>query len=123
MDELPEFKLIVAGGRDFQDYDLLSKTLHGIANNEFADKQVSIVTGMARGADTLGLQFALEQNVKVYRFPASWDRYGKKAGYMRNTQMGNFADGLLAFWNGSKGTGHMINIMETLNKPVHIVHY
>jgi hypothetical protein len=79
---------------------------------------------MARGADARGYMFANRNKVKVYEYPAHWDRYGKKAGYMRNTQMGSFADGLLAFWDGdSKGTGHMISYMKQLNKPVYIVEY
>ncbi len=54
---MEEFKLIVAGGRDFNDYRLLSKTLNELANDEYADKSISIVSGMARGADALGHHF------------------------------------------------------------------
>lgn len=120
---MPEFKLIVAGGRDFADYDLLSKVIIDLAHGEYADKAISIVSGMARGADTLGYLFACKHNVVVYQFPAEWDKYGKQAGYMRNKDMGLFAYGLLAFWNGSRGTAHMIQYMRSLNKPVHIVKY
>ena len=94
-----------------------------LAEVKYKDKAVSIVSGMARGADTLGYLFAMSHNVVTYKFPADWDRYGKSAGYMRNREMGLFADGLVAFWNGSKGTQHMIQYMGTLGKPVHIVKY
>lgn len=121
---MKEFKLIVAGGRDYDDAEQLSNVLFAMADVEFAEYQVSIVSGMARGADRLGYEFAYANEVTLYAFPADWDKYGKRAGYIRNQRMGDFADGLLAFWDGrSKGTGHMINYMQHLKKPVHIVRY
>ena len=123
-----EFKLIVAGGRDFLDYTLLSHELMHLVIGPLApykDHDVSIVSGMARGADALGAKFARANGVQLYEFPADWDKHGKRAGFMRNEQMGNFADGLVAFWDGkSKGTKHMIDFMQcSVAKPVHIVHY
>ena len=118
-----EFKLIVAGGRDFDDYELLSNSINYLAHNIYKDKEVSIVSGMARGADNLGYTFAVSHNVKRYMFPADWS-LGKSAGYIRNKQMGDFSDGLLAFHDGtSRGTKHMIDYMLSLNKPTHIVKY
>lgn len=120
----PEFKLIVAGSRGFSNYALLSRVLFAMADNEFADYSLSIVSGMARGADALGHRFAKEHGVQVYKFPANWSGLGKRAGFIRNTQMGNFADGLLAFWDGqSNGTKHMVDYMHQLKKPVHIINY
>lgn len=121
---MQEFKLIVAGGRDFNDYDYLSRVLYAMADVELADKAVSIVSGMARGADALGYRFAKEHDIVVYEFPADWESYGKYAGYYRNKQMGNFSDGLLAFWDGkSRGTKHMIEYMQGLGKPVQVAEY
>ena len=120
---MSEFKLIVAGGRDFDNYELLSRVLFAMSDVELADKDVSIVSGMARGADALGVRFAKEHAVMLYEFPADWDKHGKSAGPRRNEEMGRFADGLLAFWNGSNGTGHMIAFMKNLNKPVTVVRY
>lgn len=123
---MTEFKLIVAGGRDFVDYARCQRVINDLASSKdmYGDYNVSIVSGMARGADALGAQFARDNNVKLYKFPANWDMYGKRAGFMRNEQMGRFADGLLAFWDGkSKGTDHMITFMQSLGKPVHIVKY
>ena len=118
-----EFKLIVAGGRDFNDAVLLERVLIALADVDYADMALSIVSGMARGADALGYQFAQANGVKCYEFPADWDTHGKRAGFIRNKQMGDSADGLLAFWNGSSGTEHMISYMQSLTKPVHIVYY
>lgn len=121
---IKEFKLIVAGGRDFNDYERLSEVLWDMSTISYADKDVSIVSGMARGADALGHRFAKENNVVVYEFPADWDKYGKRAGFIRNEEMGRFSDGLLAFWDGqSKGTAQMIQFMHSLNKKVHVLGY
>lgn len=119
-----EFKLIVAGGRSFDNYRLLYNEVVKLATTEYADRAVSIVSGMARGADKLGHQFALTENVKVYEFPADWETHGKAAGFIRNLDMADFADGLLAFWDGqSRGTQHMFEAMRNRRKPVHIVRY
>ena len=79
-----EFKLIVAGGRDFNDAFVLETKLYDLANSELADKYVSIVSGMARGADALGYAFAKKSGIQCYEFYADWDKYGKRAGFMRN---------------------------------------
>ena len=119
-----EFKLIVAGGRDFNDAALMERVLIALADVDYADMALSIVSGMARGADALGYQFAQANGVKCYEFPADWEKHGKRAGFIRNKQMGDFADGLLAFWDfESKGTDHMIKYMQSLSKPVHIIRY
>lgn len=119
-----EFKLIVAGGRDFNDYDLLSRVLFAMADVDYADHAISIVSGMARGADRLAVNFAREYDVKLYPFQPDWNQYGKRAGFLRNEDMGRFADGLLAFWDGqSRGTKHMIQYMQAQGKPVHIHQY
>lgn len=119
-----EFKLIVAGGREFNDAALLERVLCSMADTEYADKEISIVSGMARGADALAYQFAHKHGIKCYEFYANWNQYGKRAGFLRNEQMGRFADGLLAFWDGqSKGTKGMIDFMYGRNKPVTIINY
>ncbi len=120
----PKFKLIVAGGRDYTNYEHLSRVLFAMADVEFAEKDVSIVSGMARGADSLAVRFAKDNYVELHEFPADWHQYGKRAGFMRNARMGDFADGLLAFWDGqSKGTAQMISYMKKLNKFVHVINY
>ena len=122
---MKEFKLIIAGGRGFTDSKKMHTALDLLANHgELKDYAVSIVTGMARGADMLAHEFALAFNVKRYEFPADWNQYGKRAGFIRNKQMGDFADGLLAFWDGqSRGTKQMIEYMQSLKKPTYIIRY
>ena len=121
---MQELKLIVAGGRDFHNYQLLTKVIMDLALVEYADRAISIVSGMAKGADSLGYMFAVENSVRKYSFPADWNKYGRSAGMLRNKEMGVFSDALLAFWDGqSKGTQQMIQYMGTLDKPVHVVRY
>lgn len=122
--ELPEFKLIVAGGRTFNDYQRMETKLIELAENEYKNHAISIVSGMARGADALAVRFAHEYNVQLYSFPADWDGLGMSAGYERNKQMAQFADGLLAFWDKrSRGTRHMIRLAEHYGIDVHVEFY
>ena len=121
---MKELKVIVAGGRDFTDYDKLSAVIFDYAESVGEDVAVSIVSGMARGADKLAHTFARNEGVQVHEFPADWDTYGKRAGFIRNDAMSVFADELIVFWDGlSKGTWNMIQTMERLNKPVHLHMY
>lgn len=122
-----EFKLIVAGGRDFNDRNQLVDNLIDLAMVTYKDKEISIVTGMARGADLIAHDYAIASGIQVYKFVPDWRPNGvfnKGAGHARNRDMGDFADGLLAFWDGqSKGTKGMIDYMHRLNKPVYVVRY
>jgi hypothetical protein len=76
-----------------------------------------IVCGEARGADSLGRRWAIENNIPVASFPADWNKYGCSAGIRRNEWMGSYADYVIAFWDGeSRGTKHMIHYMEQNDK-------
>lgn len=112
-------KLIVAGSRDFQDYDILCRELDLICNRYGIHE---IVSGGARGADTLGEAYATKQKIKIVQFIPDWKLLGRDvAGIIRNEQMGDYADMLVAFWNGhSAGTRHMIQYMQRLNKPTFV---
>lgn len=111
--------VIVAGGRDFNDYALLSTRLDQI----FKDTNPVIVCGEARGADLLGRRYAVEHNLSILSYPANWS-LGKRAGFIRNEAMAKVADSLIAFWDGkSHGIKHMIETMQKLNKPVQIIRY
>lgn len=113
-------KLVIAGGRNFVDYELLKRTVK--RNYDLED--LEIVSGAARGADKLGERFAEENGIPVKRFPADWNGKGKAAGYIRNAEMAEYADALLAFWDGeSKGTNHMINLAKKNSLRVSVVNY
>jgi hypothetical protein len=116
-----EFKVIIAGGRDFDDYKLLKESLDFLFQNK---ENIVIISGKARGADSLGEKYAKEKTLRVEEFPAEWDKYGKSAGYRRNEQMAQNADALVAFWDGvSRGTKHMIDIAKSKKLKIRIVEY
>lgn len=105
-------KVIIAGSRTFNDYEYLKQSLKEL-NLDITE----IVCGEAKGADTLGRRYGEENNIPIKSFPAQWDLYGKSAGYIRNSQMGDYADYLVAFWDGkSKGTFNMIEYMRKKGK-------
>lgn len=114
-------KVIIAGGRDFNDYDKL-RDICDIAFKNHVD--IEIVSGSAKGADLLGERYAIERGHQVKRFPADWDKYGKGAGYRRNVEMADYAGALLAFWDGSsRGTLHMINIAKDRGLKIKVINY
>jgi hypothetical protein len=120
---MSEFKLIVAGSRGITDREMIADMLCELVSTIYEDRSVSIVSGMARGPDRIAYDFAKAEDVTCYEFYPDWDKHGKIAGFIRNREMGDFADGLLAFWDGkSSGTKDMIDYMLiTKKKPVHLV--
>ena len=102
-------RLIIAGGRDFQDWDLLCKTLDELVGAR--ELEIEVVSGTARGADQLGERWAQLRGYPVRQFPADWQQHGKQAGWLRNQQMAQYATHCVCFWDSkSRGTGHMINL-------------
>lgn len=116
------FRVIIAGSRDFNDFDLLKQRMDKLLSNITDD--IAIVSGMARGADSLGVRYAALKGYALHSFPADWDKYGKSAGYKRNEEMARNADALVAFWDGkSKGTKHMIDIARLHGLKVRVINY
>ena len=110
-------RVIIAGSRDVTD---LKHVILAVHNSKF--EVTEIVSGAARGVDTLGEMWAEENNIPVTLFPADWDKYGKSAGYKRNEEMAKHADGLIAIRkNMSKGTTHMIDIATKAGLSVYVV--
>lgn len=115
-------RLIIAGGRYFNDYGLLKEKVDYFLSNESG--HIEIVSGCARGADSLGERYAKEKGIPVKQFPAKWGQYGKRAGYLRNEEMALYATHCICFWDGeSKGTKHMIDISKKQNLNLRIVRY
>lgn len=118
------FKVIVAGSRGFSNYKLLKETCNSTLREKRKTHNVVIISGHAKGADTLGEMYANEEKLDLEIFPADWKKYGKSAGFRRNEQMAEFADALIAFWDGkSHGTEHMIKIAEEKGMKVKVVNY
>jgi len=114
-------KLIIAGGRDYNDYEDGEQRINRITQNL---KNVEIISGMAKGADAIGIKYAKEHGLILHEFSAQWDRLGKAAGYKRNIEMANAGSHLIAFWDGkSRGTKHMIKVAKDFGLKVRIAKY
>lgn len=132
-----KIRIIIAGSREFKTddhYRKLRETMDAYIKNlnlsEEEEKQISIISGCASGADTLGEEYAEEKNYWCTNFPADWKNLGKAAGSIRNKQMADYAleegyEGhLVVFWNGtSRGTLNMINIASKLGLKTTIVKF
>lgn len=114
--------VVIAGSRDFTDYVVMRNTLYPLFDKYhlLEESMTTVISGTARGADRLGERFARENELGLIRMPADWDQYGKQAGYLRNVDMANKADMVVCFTNGSKGTGHMINIAKKKGLPTFV---
>ena len=121
---MDNFKVIIAGSRGFSNYKLLREQCNKFLREKRKTNNIIIVSGHARGADTLGEKYAQDEGFALEIYPAQWKKLGKQAGYRRNEQMAEVADALIAFWDGSsKGTKHMIDIMNEKNLLVRVVEY
>jgi hypothetical protein len=121
-------RIIIAGSRAFDDYRLLFNSVIEIApqirQQICGQSAVEIVSGGAKGADFLGEIFAKDMGLPIKIFKADWDKYGKSAGYKRNEEMAQYADELIAFWDGeSKGTKHMIDLANKYKLKVSVVRF
>lgn len=109
-------KTIIAGSRNCSEYDVAIS-----AFQECPFKVSLIVSGGAKGVDKMGESLATELQLPLVVFHANWEGEGRKAGPLRNIRMGDYADALIAIWDGkSTGTKHMIDYMIKLKKPVFI---
>lgn len=121
MNEIKEFKVIVAGSRGFRNYSMMERTLDNLLRNK---SNITIISGGAEGADHAGETYAINHNLKLTVMSAEWDKYGKSAGYKRNVQMADQADAVVVFWDGvSRGTKHMIDIAGEKKLPMRIVKF
>ncbi len=131
-------KVIIAGGRDFNNYPLLCNVCDYLLQNQI---DVTIITGMAVGADMLGYHYARERGYKIIKKPAKWNdvegkpknevkvnrggnKYWVLAGHARNIEMANEGDVLIAFWDKkSTGTRHMIHEASKRGLKIKIINY
>src|ERR1019366_3739515 len=100
-------KIAIVGSRDYPH----PEKVRALINNLPADTVV--ISGGARGVDTWAEQAARARGLEVIIFPALWHAYGKRAGFIRNRQIVESADKVVAFWDGlSKGTKMSIDISQ-----------
>lgn len=109
-------KVLVCGGRDYNDYDRMRSVLDSICDEfglwdegRLVPKDITIIHGGARGADRLADQWAVTNWVPIKEYKADWAKYGKSAGHRRNQEMLDKAkpDLVIAF-PGGRGTADMV---------------
>lgn len=121
---MDNFKVIIAGSRGFSNYKLLREQCNKYLREKRKTCNIIIVSGNARGADSLGEKYAKDEGFDLEIYPAQWKKLGKQAGFRRNEQMAEVADALIAFWDGeSHGTKHMIDIMTNKGLPTKVINY
>lgn len=112
-------KTAVIGSRTFDNYDQLKTILDNLS-----DKPAEIISGGANGADSLAERYAQENNLPLTIHLANWKAYGRAAGPIRNKQLIEDCEQVVAIWDGqSKGTQHSIKIAQKLNRPTQLVIY
>jgi hypothetical protein len=110
-------KIAIIGGREYKDYDRLRRILD-------LYPATVIVSGGARGADSLGARYADEKGLQKEIYEPDWDLFGKRAGFMRNTDIVENSDMIIAFWDGkSRGTKDSLNKAEKLKKTTLIAYF
>jgi hypothetical protein len=110
-------KVIVAGSRGIDDYDRVAEAIAASGYDV-----TELVSGTARGVDTLGERWAREHGVPVTRMPADWDEHGRAAGPIRDREMAAYGDALVAVWDGqSAGTRSMLREAYSRNLEMYLV--
>lgn len=123
---MDSIRLIVAGSRDFNDYELLEKEVDSfilrVQEKLGYGIPVEIVSGRAKGADKLGERYAENRGLPVKIFFANWDMNGRSVGYIRNEEMAKYASDCVVFiLNSSKGSTHMANLAKKYNLGLKII--
>lgn len=109
-----EIKLAIVGSRTFNDLNIFYKCIQIIKVDYDI---IKIISGGARGADTLGEMYADENNISKAIYKPNWEKFGRKAGFLRNIDIIKNCDMCLAFWDGeSHGTKHDLELCKEYNK-------
>jgi len=121
-------KILVCGGRDFNDYAAVSEVLNELCiehsenynpDDNWLPTDITIISGKARGADTMASDFAICNFCQLEEYPADWKTHGKSAGPIRNRQM--LVEGkpdLVVAFPGGRGTANMVSIAKKAGVPV-----
>lgn len=105
-------KLAVVGSRTWKDWLMVRQEI-----NKFPCLETEIVSGGAAGVDRMAKDVAERDNFSYTEFRPDWNKYGKRAGAVRNKQIVDYCDKLIAFWDGqSKGTKISIDLAEKAGK-------
>jgi len=119
-----KIKLGIVGSRDFKNYMFLkSKLTELFEKNKWEFPPQCVVSGGARGADNLAEIWAKEHDIEMVVLKPDWQKYGKGAGIMRNTDIVNGSTHIVAFvMPTSRGTWDTIRKAQKKGIPVEIIH-
>ena len=108
-------RIAIVGSREFPEMDMVREFVAALPSDAV------VISGGARGVDSVAEEAAGTRGLETVIFPAEWDRHGKKAGFLRNKDIVAAADKVVAFWDGkSKGTAHTIRLAQEAGKTVEI---
>ena len=109
-------RTIIAGSRTITDLAVVEEAVRA---SGFAPSVV--LSGCAAGVDTLGERWANDRGIPAFAYPANWYRHGRAAGPIRNQEMAEKADALIAVWDGkSRGTADMIRRAKARGLKVYV---
>lgn len=109
-------RIAIVGSRKIKDFNLLVDV---VRDSKFIITE--IVSGGAPGVDTLAYMYATARDIPYTEFTAKWNQHGRGAGFLRNKEIVDYADAVIAIWDGkSKGTLHTIKLAQDANKPIYI---
>lgn len=110
-------KILVCGGRDYNDQEKLYSELDKIVHAQSG--LCTIISGCAKGADTLAIWYARDSSLPCEEYPADWKQYGRAAGHIRNQQMLDEGQpDLVVAFPGGRGTANMIERSKKAGVPV-----
>ncbi len=114
-------RIVISGSRNYLNYYEAKEYIDYVTKDLMKKYNLIFISGTCKGADALGERYAKENNYKIEYYPAQWEKYGKKAGPIRNRQMAEVADYIICFWDGkSLDTKSMIKYSKEINKPLRI---
>lgn len=112
----------IGGCRNFYDRDLIFSELDAYFHVYALGEEITILSGHGKGVDRLIEEYATERQYALKIFPAEWNRYGRAAGPIRNSQMVEEAERVIAFWDlRSKGTASLIRLARAQKKLLHVI--
>lgn len=107
-----DIRVLVAGSRGIRDYDYFCQALSCIKLDLMRESGCFISGKASKGPDAMVIRWCKENEILCREYPADWDGLGKRAGYVRNTQMGDVATEAYVFWDCvSPGTRHMLDYL------------
>lgn len=121
---MKDLYLLVVGSRSITDYNYIKEKLDSIITERFADYNIIVVSGGAKGVDSLAELWANNNGFETVIMKADWNKYGKSAGYIRNEEMHKFIASkehriVVAFWDGkSRGTAHNFDLAKKYNNEI-----